>query len=88
MFWPAMHHNSMLTISFPHLRLVTFIVSGVTTKFSICIIVNENWQVAFDKIGSMTTNTISKQRKKQEPAVMAELDQRLRRLNSLKMDDK
>ncbi|KAH9793542.1 Rab-GAP TBC domain-containing protein [Citrus sinensis] len=44
--------------------------------------------VAFDKIGSMTTNTISKQRKKQEPAVMAELDQRLRRLNSLKMDDK
>ncbi|KAJ8748307.1 hypothetical protein K2173_001726 [Erythroxylum novogranatense] len=44
--------------------------------------------VAFDKIGSMTTNTISKQRKKQEPAVMAELDQRLRRLNSVKMDDK
>ncbi|KAK9663924.1 hypothetical protein RND81_14G006600 [Saponaria officinalis] len=39
--------------------------------------------VAFDKIGSMTTNTISKQRKKQEPAVMAQLDQRLRRLNSL-----
>ncbi|KAJ7964750.1 TBC1 domain family member 2A [Quillaja saponaria] len=44
--------------------------------------------VAFDKIGSMTTNTISKERKKQEPAVMAELDQRLRRLNSLKWDDK
>ncbi|KAF8414190.1 hypothetical protein HHK36_002189 [Tetracentron sinense] len=44
--------------------------------------------VAFDKIGSMTSNTITKQRKKQEPAVMAELDQRLRRLNSLKMDDK
>ncbi|XP_049934843.1 uncharacterized protein LOC116256970 isoform X4 [Nymphaea colorata] len=42
--------------------------------------------VAFDKIGSMTTNTITKQRKKQEPAVMAELDQRLRRLNSLKKD--
>lgn len=40
--------------------------------------------MAFEKIGSMTTNTISKQRKKQEPAVMAELDQRLRRLNSLK----
>jgi hypothetical protein len=35
----------------------------------------------------MTTNTISKERKKQEPAVMAELDQRLRRLNSVKMDD-
>ncbi|KAB1200502.1 TBC1 domain family member 2A [Morella rubra] len=44
--------------------------------------------VAFDKIGSMTTGTISKQRKKQEPAVMAELDQRLRRLNSIKVDDK
>ncbi|KAI3424617.1 Rab-GAP TBC domain-containing protein [Psidium guajava] len=44
--------------------------------------------VAFDKIGSMTTTTLSKQRKKQEPAVMAELDQRLRRLNSLKMEDK
>ncbi|XP_061344136.1 uncharacterized protein LOC133290093 [Gastrolobium bilobum] len=42
--------------------------------------------VAFDKIGSMTTNTISKQRKKQEPEVMKELDQRIRRLNSLKMD--
>ncbi|TQD74886.1 hypothetical protein C1H46_039591 [Malus baccata] len=44
--------------------------------------------VAFDKIGSMTTNTISKQRKKQEPAVMKELDQRIRRLNSLKLDEK
>ncbi|KAJ4980330.1 hypothetical protein NE237_031167 [Protea cynaroides] len=42
--------------------------------------------VAFDKIGSMTTNTLTKQRKKQEPAVMAALDQRLRRLNSLKKD--
>ncbi|KAH9613346.1 hypothetical protein KSS87_016009 [Heliosperma pusillum] len=40
--------------------------------------------VAFDKIGSMTTNTISKERKKQEPAVMAELDERFRRLNSFK----
>lgn len=45
-------------------------------------------QVAFEKIGSMTTNTISKQRKKQEPAVMAELDQRHRRLNSLKESGK
>lgn len=44
--------------------------------------------VAFDKIGSMTTTNISKQRKKQEPAVMAELDQRLKRLNSLNEDDK
>ncbi|THG20637.1 hypothetical protein TEA_000993 [Camellia sinensis var. sinensis] len=43
--------------------------------------------VAFDKIGSMTTTTISKQRKKQEPAVMAELDQRLRRLNPEKVND-
>ncbi|KAH9606145.1 hypothetical protein KSS87_006881 [Heliosperma pusillum] len=43
--------------------------------------------VAFDKIGSMTSNTISKQRKKQEPAVMAELDQRSRRLNALKDEE-
>lgn len=43
--------------------------------------------VAFDKIGSMTTNTISKQRKKQEPEVMKELDERIRKLNSLKVDD-
>ncbi|XP_008782915.1 growth hormone-regulated TBC protein 1-like [Phoenix dactylifera] len=49
---------------------------------------DELLRVAFDKIGSMTTNTITKQRKKQETAVMAELDQRLRRLNSLKMDEK
>ncbi|XP_047334697.1 growth hormone-regulated TBC protein 1-like [Impatiens glandulifera] len=40
--------------------------------------------VAFEKIGSMTTTTISKERKKQEPAVMAELDERERRLNSLR----
>ncbi|XP_009795968.1 uncharacterized protein [Nicotiana sylvestris] len=39
--------------------------------------------VAFDQIGFMTTTTISRQRKKQEPAVMAELDQRLKRLNSI-----
>ncbi|KAI3465520.1 hypothetical protein Pfo_022183 [Paulownia fortunei] len=44
--------------------------------------------VAFDKIGLMTTTTLSKQRKKQEPAVMAELDQRLRRLNSINVDEK
>ncbi|KAI9083205.1 hypothetical protein K1719_034737 [Acacia pycnantha] len=41
--------------------------------------------VAFEKIGSMTSNTISKQRKKQEPEVMKELDERFRRLNSLKI---
>ncbi|KAK1353681.1 RabGAP/TBC domain-containing family protein [Heracleum sosnowskyi] len=39
--------------------------------------------VAFDKIGSLTITNISKQRKKQEPAVMAEIDQRVRRLNSM-----
>jgi hypothetical protein len=44
------------------------------------------FQFAFDKIGSMTTNTITKERKKQETVVMAELDQRTRRLSSLKMD--
>lgn len=44
-------------------------------------------QVAFDKIGSMTENLITKQRKKQEPAVLAELDQRFKRLNPLKTDD-
>ncbi|GAB2233753.1 hypothetical protein Droror1_Dr00002982 [Drosera rotundifolia] len=43
---------------------------------------DELLEVAFDKIGSMTTYTISKERKKMEPAVMAELDERLRRLNS------
>ncbi|KAK4276303.1 hypothetical protein QN277_019267 [Acacia crassicarpa] len=41
--------------------------------------------VAFETIGSMTSNTISKQRKKQEPEVMKELDERFRRLNSLKI---
>ncbi|KAL7128519.1 hypothetical protein ABFS83_13G001200 [Erythranthe nasuta] len=44
--------------------------------------------VAFEKLGFMITTNISKQRKKQEPAVMAELDQRVRRLNSLNGDDK
>ncbi|XP_054797224.1 uncharacterized protein LOC129302396 [Prosopis cineraria] len=44
--------------------------------------------VAFDKIGSMTTNTISKERKKQEPEVMKELDERLRRLSSSQVEDK
>ncbi|KAL2474542.1 Ypt/Rab-GAP domain of gyp1p superfamily protein [Abeliophyllum distichum] len=43
---------------------------------------------AFDKIGFMTTTTISKERKKQEPAVMAELDERSRRLNSTYGDEK
>ncbi|CAI9090214.1 OLC1v1024940C1 [Oldenlandia corymbosa var. corymbosa] len=43
---------------------------------------DELMTVAFDKVGFMMTTNISKQRKKQEPAVMAELDQRFRRLNS------
>ncbi|TYI74369.1 hypothetical protein E1A91_D07G195600v1 [Gossypium mustelinum] len=45
-------------------------------------------QVAFDKIRFMTTNTISKQRKKQETEVMKELDLRLRRLNSIRTNEK
>ncbi|KAL8195389.1 hypothetical protein R6Q57_025792 [Mikania cordata] len=40
--------------------------------------------VAFEKISFMTTS-LSKQRKKQETVVMAELDQRLRRLNTSKL---
>ncbi|CAL9212102.1 uncharacterized protein LOC135617442 [Musa acuminata AAA Group] len=48
---------------------------------------DELLRVAFEKIGSMTSNTITKERKKQEPAVMAELDQRLRRLNMLKTNE-
>ncbi|KAK1431112.1 hypothetical protein QVD17_14350 [Tagetes erecta] len=40
--------------------------------------------VAFEKMSFMTTN-LSKQRKKQETVVMAELDQRLRRLNTSKL---
>ena len=44
---------------------------------------DELLKVAFEKIGSMTTNTITKQRKKQEHAVMAELDKRSRQLGSM-----
>lgn len=51
------------------------------------ILDKKKFQVAFDQIGFMTTTTISRQRKKQEPAVMAELDQRLRRLNSINASD-
>lgn len=43
-------------------------------------------KVAFEKIGSMTTNSITKHCKKQQAAVMAELEQRTRRLNSLERD--
>ncbi|WOL13658.1 hypothetical protein Cni_G22431 [Canna indica] len=48
---------------------------------------DELLRVAFEKIGSMTTNTIRKERKKQEVAVLAELDERLRRLNTLKTNE-
>jgi hypothetical protein len=43
--------------------------------------------VAFDKIGGMTANSITKERKKQETVVFAEIDQRLKRINSLKLDE-
>eukprot|EP00850_Spirogloea_muscicola_P014273 SM000101S09271 [mRNA] locus=s101:373940:377059:+ [translate_table: standard] len=38
-------------------------------------------KVAFDKLGSMSMTTISRQRKKQQPAVIAELEGRLRKLS-------
>lgn len=38
-------------------------------------------QVAFDKVGIMSLQSISKQRKKEQPAVMAELERRGQRLN-------
>ncbi|KAG6498345.1 hypothetical protein ZIOFF_046257 [Zingiber officinale] len=47
------------------------------------VLFNMGAKVTFDKIGSMTSNSFTKERKKQEPAVMAELNQRLQRLNSL-----
>lgn len=43
--------------------------------------------VAFDKIGGMTANSITKERKKQETVVLAQIDQRLKRINSLKLDE-
>lgn len=39
-------------------------------------------KVAFDKLGSMTTHTIAKHRSKQQVAVMEELQQRVKRLNT------
>lgn len=39
-------------------------------------------KVAFEKLGSMTTQTIAKQRSKQQVAVMEELEQRMKKLNS------
>ncbi|KAH9323591.1 hypothetical protein KI387_018230, partial [Taxus chinensis] len=43
-------------------------------------------KVAFEKIGSMTTNCITKHRKRRQAAVTAELDKRLRRLSSWERD--
>lgn len=39
-------------------------------------------QVAFEKVGVMSLHTISKQRKKEQPAVIAELERRVQRLNT------
>jgi hypothetical protein len=39
-------------------------------------------QVAFDKVGVISSQSISKQRKKEELEVMAELELRVQRLNS------
>ncbi|KAJ8636134.1 hypothetical protein MRB53_010401 [Persea americana] len=44
--------------------------------------------VAFNKIGPMTIDALTRERKRQKSAVMAEIDQRLRLLNSPKIDDK
>jgi hypothetical protein len=37
-------------------------------------------QVAFDKLGVVSTHNISKQREKEQPAVMAELERQVQRL--------
>lgn len=93
--WPKLSPIilAMLICGINHLFFACFLAYNFEhfsmTKKNVCKASNDlTLQVAFDKIGSMTTNTISKQRKKQEPAVMAELDQRFRRLNSIKVDDK
>ncbi|RWR76296.1 growth hormone-regulated TBC protein 1-like protein isoform X1 [Cinnamomum micranthum f. kanehirae] len=44
--------------------------------------------VAFNKIGPMTVDALTRERKRQKSAVMAEIDQRLRLLNFPKIDDK
>lgn len=43
-------------------------------------------QVAFEKVGMMSLQTISKQRKKEQPAVIAELERRDQRLNASEPD--
>lgn len=44
----------------------------------------EYLQVAFEKVGAVSTQTITKQRKKEQPAVQAELERQIRRLKSIK----
>lgn len=44
------------------------------------------YQVAFEKVGVMSLHTISKQRKKEQPAVIAELERRVQRLNTSDSD--
>lgn len=43
-------------------------------------------KVAFEKVGAVSTQTISKQRKKEQPAVMAELSRQINRLSSFEGD--
>lgn len=41
-------------------------------------------KVAFEKVGTVSTQTITKQRKKEQPAVQAELERQIHRLKSMK----
>lgn len=41
-------------------------------------------KVAFEQVGSISTQTITKQRKKEQPAVQAELERQFHRLQSIK----
>jgi len=47
-------------------------------------IANVFLQVAFEQVGSISTQTITKQRKKEQPAVQAELERQFHRLQSIK----
>lgn len=44
-------------------------------------------QVAFDKLGVVSTQNISKQREKEQPAVMAELERQVQRSSLTHGDD-
>lgn len=41
-------------------------------------------QVAFENVGAVSTQAITKQRKKEQPAVQAELERQIHRLKSMK----